>query len=216
MPQAFSSSQDQTSNFCCSNTCKQPYSGTSVLTEAHHTNVRLTPRSHSKWDGRFKSDICTVCRRLFAQSGIQHPICALRQVRICFSAKPVLTQAHHTNARLNPRSHYTWDGRLKSDICPVCRRLYAQSGLQHPMCALQQVRISFSGFPVSTEAHHTNGRVNAATTNRMGGLSQTFAWCAAGFLLEMDFDIEFVISNRFLQCFRNACFHRGTPHKCPT
>ena len=140
VPQAFSSSRDQTSNFCYSNARKQPYSGTPVLTEAHHTNVRLNPHSRFKWDGRFKSDIFTVCRRLFALSWVQRPICGLHQVRICFFQE----------------------------------RLFR-----------------------SRRTIQTSDLIHAATTNGMGGLSQTFARCAAGFLLEAAFNIQFVHSNRF-------------------
>ena len=48
--------------------------------------------------------------------------------------------------------------------------------------------------------------IHAATTLGMGGLSQTFARCAAGFLLKAGFNIQCVLSNRFEYLFQDSLF----------
>ena len=48
--------------------------------------------------------------------------------------------------------------------------------------------------------------LHAATPNGMGGLSQTFARCAAGFLLKAGFNIQCVLFNRFEYLFQDPLF----------
>ena len=48
--------------------------------------------------------------------------------------------------------------------------------------------------------------LHAATPNGMGGLSQTFARCAAGFLLKAGFNIQFVLFDRFEYVFQQSLF----------
>ena len=149
VPQAFSSRQDQTSYFCPSNACQQPYSGTPVLTEAHHTNVRLNPRSHYKSNGRFKSDICMVCCRLSARVRIKHQTFAL------------ITHASNL----------------------------IQERLFRPRHTIQMSDL-----------------IHAAASNEMGSLSQTFSRCATGFSFEAGFTVQFELSIRFEYFFQERLF----------
>ena len=86
-----------------------------------------------------------------------------------------------------------WDGRFKSDICMVCRRLSARVRIKHRTFALLMHASNLIQERLFRPRHsiQMSDLIHAAASDGMGSLSQTFSRCAAGFSLRAGSDIEF-------------------------